>query len=117
MENEICILSGLVIPKGKLSKEHFLPKSVCPPEIYSLPDNIFPAIKCFNWVKGNLYPCEWMSQRYDLCFKALGWNIRRDDKKLIKRALANGMPEFNPCDLCVARVYREWCKKYIEKVK
>ena len=40
----ICVLSGLVIPEGKFSREHYLAKSLCPYDIANMKENIFPAL-------------------------------------------------------------------------
>lgn len=105
-----CVLSGFEIPNGKFSREHYLPRAVCPECIYTLPWNIFPAIKIFNQVKGAYYPCQWYDLRYDLCWHAYqNWNIKQSDRELLCRALKYGMPQYNPCELCVARQFTEYC--------
>lgn len=108
--SDICVLSGLVIPEGKYSREHYLAKSLCPYDIANLKENIFPSIKVFNQIKGNLYPCVWMSVRYDLCQKAVqDWNLSRSDKALVKKGLSWGLPEYDACRFCIAVKFREWC--------
>ncbi|MBQ9539874.1 MAG: hypothetical protein IJU89_00390 [Alphaproteobacteria bacterium] len=106
----VCVLSGLEIPPGKSSREHYLPRAVCPPYIYNLPQNIFPAIKVFNWAKAAYYPCQWYDLRYELCHHAYkNWNIKAPDRKLLLAALTHGFPEYDPCELCVARQFTEYC--------
>lgn len=106
-----CFLSGLSIPNGKFSKEHLAPRHFLPPELYTLPANIVPAIKIFNYVKGDRFLCEWEEYKYDLCYHALlHWNIKQSDKKLLQRAL-NGMPLLNPCKYCICRIYKDYCIK------
>ena len=114
--SDICILSGLIIPDGKYSREHYLAKSLCPKEIAALRENIFPSIKIFNEIKGNLYPCEWMDMKYDLCYHALvKWNITKSDRNLIRLGLSKGLPEFDACRYCLAVRYKELCKNSVEK--
>lgn len=111
MGKKRCFLSGLEIPQGKLSKEHLAPKSKLPYKIASLPYNIVPAIKIFNNIKGDLFLCEWEKVKYDLCFTALGWNLKFADRKLVEKALADGMPKINPCKYCICMFYQEYCVK------
>lgn len=107
---EICFLSGIEIPNGKRSTEHYAPKS----RIKTLaqhPYNIVPAIKIFNHIKGSLMPCEWEEQKYDLIYHAYkNWHIKLSDKKLLRQAL-NGMPKINPCEYCICSQYKQYCIK------
>lgn len=106
--SQICFLSGIEIPKGKYSKEHYVPKSRAP-FIAQHPYNIFPAIKIINHIKGNLMPCEWEDQKYDLIYTAYkNWHLRRDNKRILRQAL-NGMPKINPCEFCVCAYYNKYC--------
>lgn len=108
---KVCFLSGIEIPKGQFSLEHLAPRHYLPKELYSLPQNLFPAIKIFNFVKGDRFPCEWEEQKYDLCYTAyLNWHIKRLDRQLLRQAL-NGMPKYNPCDYCICSVYKDYCIK------
>ena len=116
-ESNICILSGLEIPQGKFSVEHYLPRAVCPEYIYNLPNNLFPAIKIYNQVKGHLFPCVWYERRYNLCYRALSWNIKKSDRLLLLIGLEDGLPEYDPCEICVAKKHNEWCKKSVEKMR
>lgn len=112
METKVCMLSGLVIPQGKYSKDHYLPRAVCPPNIYSLPQNIFPSIKIFNQVKSAYYPCQWYEARETLCYHAyVNWNIKDSDKKLLRQALESGLPIYDPCEYCIASKLTKYCVK------
>lgn len=105
---EKCFLSGIEIPKGKHSKEHYVPKCRAP-LIAQHPYNIFPAIKIINHIKGSLMPCEWEDCKYDLIYEAYKhWHIRQDDKKILRQAL-NGMPKINPCEFCICSFYVDRC--------
>lgn len=105
---DVCFLTGIEIPNGKHSKEHYVPKSRAK-YIAQHPYNIYPAIKIFNHIKGNLMPCEWESQKYDLIYHAYkNWHIKPADKKLLRQAL-NGMPKINPCEYCICAYYKEYC--------
>ena len=64
---QICFLSGIEIPKGKYSREHFAPRSKLPERIAQAPNNIYPAIKIFNFIKGNRMPCVWERDKYHAC--------------------------------------------------
>ena len=76
-----------------------------------MPANIVPAIKIFNFIKGDRFLCEWEENKYDLCYHALlHWNIKQSDKKLLQQAL-KGMPLLNPCDYCICRIYQGYCIK------
>lgn len=107
---QICFLSGIEIPKGKYSREHYCPKS----RLGSAAQNhynIYPAIKIFNHIKGNLMPCEWEEQKYDLIYHAYqNWHVKPEDRKLLRQAL-NGMPKINPCEYCMCSFYKQYCVK------
>lgn len=108
---KVCFLSGIDIPYGKYSIEHLAPRHFLPRELYTLPANIVPAIKIFNMVKGDKFLCEWVEQKYDLCYHAYkNWNINLGDKRLLRQAL-NGMPLINPCKYCICRIYKDYCIK------
>lgn len=107
---EVCFLSGIEIPKGKYSKEHYCPKSRLK-ILAQHPYNIRPAIKIFNQIKGGRMPCEWESQKYDLIYYAYkNWNLKLSDKKLLRQAL-NGMPKINPCEYCLCSQFQQYCIK------
>lgn len=114
LENKnICFLSGLEIPDGKQSLEHYYPKSLLPSRIYSLRENIVPACKIMNNVKGNLRPCEWEERKYGLTLYAIKkYHINNQNRKFLKKALLNWETyKINPCDHCVARKFEEYCVK------
>ena len=102
---KVCILSGLVIPAGKESIEHYLPKSRVPMCMWNRPENKFYAHYMLNAVKGNHLPCEWKEMKFDLVYKALyNWRIKQDDKDFLHAAIKNW--EFynpNPCEHCLAK--------------
>lgn len=114
---QICFLSGIAIPNGKYSKEHVAPRSRVPQGIAQQPYNIRPAIKIFNFIKGNRFLCEWEEQKYDLIRHAyFNWNIKQQDKKLLRQAL-NGMPKINPCEHCICAKHVQYCinRKLLER--
>lgn len=100
---QICFLSGLIIPTGKYSVEHYVPKSRAPLYITDSQFNKFPSHKVINAIKGNLLPCEWEEMKWDLSYKAVhSWNIRNDDKVFVEKALKNWQYYIvNPCDYCL----------------
>ena len=106
--SEVCILSGLEIPRGQRTIEHYVPKSRAPRYIWSNPRNLFPAIKIINNMKGNLLPCEWQDTKLALAHKAyMNWHLRHDDKEIIKAAIENWHRlVFNPCEKCLLRCGR-----------
>lgn len=105
----ICILSGLEIPRGHESIEHFMPRFYLPARIANDPDNLYLAIRILNSLKGALRPCEWIDQRYDICYHAYHkYNLRQANKQIVRQAL-NGMAIINPCQYCIARKYPQYC--------
>lgn len=99
-----CVLSKLEIPKGKSSIEHIAPKHWLPVELYSLNENKAPAIKVFNFIKSDLFLCQWYDQRIALCYKAIDrWHIKTKDKQLVAQGIDNfrHLHWENPCSLCV----------------
>lgn len=105
---EKCFLSGIEIPKGKHSVEHYVPKCRAR-DVAQHPYNLFPAIKIINHIKGGLMPCEWEDRKYDLIYEAYKhWHIRRDDRPILRQAL-NGMPKINPCEFCICAYYNKYC--------
>lgn len=108
---KICILSGLEIPKGQLSTEHFLPRVFLPPELASHPNNLYPAIKVINNIKGALYPCEWIQYKDSLCWHAyVHYNLKQTEKEIILKALMHPY-EIHPCDYCIGRQWPKYCLK------
>lgn len=107
-----CFLSGLTIPAGQYSIEHLAPRHFLPKELYTLPTNIVPAIKVFNFIKSDRFLCEWEEQKFDLCYHAYyHWNIKRADRLLLEKALKQGLPKINPCEYCICTIYRDYCVK------
>lgn len=105
------ILSGIEIPPNKYSIEHYCPKSKLPKYLAQDPKNIYPAIKIFNFIKADRFPCEWEEQKYRLILRAYyNWNIKTSDKKLLRQAL-KGMPRINPCEYCICSIYKDYCIK------
>lgn len=106
----ICCLSGMEIPPGKNSKEHIYPRMYGPQWLVTQPYNIAPAIKIFNQMKAARCMKQWEAQKYHLCTIALKWNIRNDDKALIRRALDGEMIDRdNPCEICPANIHKQYC--------
>lgn len=107
---DTCFLTGLLIPSGQYSKEHYVPLSRADPIITHNPLNIFPAIKIINHIKGNLLPCEWEEQKINLCYKALK-NFRLIHKNgslggIVKRSLENWEEyKITPCKYCLLKCH------------
>lgn len=119
-----CILSGLDIPDGKYSVDHFVAKFWLPRFLYNLPENKKPAIRIMNNIKGVKFPCEWYDTRYELCYIALQkWNLKSSDKNIIIEALdrfATEKDTLNPCQHCVlSSKAREYCyaQRNLEKYR
>jgi|GEM_PF-6932543 len=112
-EIEKCFLSGLEIPDGKKSVEHYYPKSLLPPRIYNIRENIVIACKILNNVKGNLRPCEWEDRKYELTLYAIKhYRMKYSNRRFLKDALENWKTyKINPCEHCVARKFEEYCVK------
>lgn len=121
---KICFLSGLEIPKGQHSREHIAPRSKLPSYIASIPYNIAPAIKIFNFIKGDRFLCEWEAKKYDLTYHALQkWNLKQANKELIIQALdrfATEKDTLNPCQHCIlSKIGMEYCyaQRNLEKYR
>ena len=101
--SKICFLSGLEIPPGKYSKEHYVPISRAPRFITSNPANIFPAHRIINHIKQNFLPCEWEDKKWNLTYHALhDWNLKQADKYFVARTLQNWESySINPCQYCL----------------
>ena len=111
-ESNICILSGLEIPQGKKSLEHYYAQSLLPEHLANNPYNLWWAIRVFNNVKGNLLPCVWMERRYRLCYNAVqNWNLKRSDRILLRIGLEDGLPDYDPCYYCLGKKLTEFCCK------
>lgn len=104
-KTDICFLSGLEIPKGKYSREHYVPKSRTIPEIWSNPNNIFPSHKVINHIKSNFLPCEWESGKWSLTYRALhNWNLKNDDAEFVARTLLSWETyQIDPCEYCLIK--------------
>ena len=104
---KICILSGLEIPKGKESREHYCCKHRFPKKIWNNKNNIFWAHTTLNGVKGDCLPCEFEELKYKLTYHALmNWNLQPEDRDFLRRAIENWeIYVINPCDLCIANCY------------
>lgn len=100
-----CILCGLEIPKGKESREHYVPKSRSPRRIWNNPKNLFWAHYMLNAVKSNYLPCEWEELKFELTFDAIQhWRLKEDDREFLKMAMDNWeIWKPNPCDKCLMK--------------
>lgn len=100
-----CILCDLEIPKGKESREHYIPRSRTSRHIWDNQRNIFWAHYMLNAVKSNYLPCEWEELKFELTYNAIQhWNIKEDDKDFLKAAMDNWeIWHRNPCELCIAK--------------
>lgn len=99
-----CILSGLEIRKGCMTKEHLVPRARAPKYITNNPANIFPADKIINNIKGAYLPCEWEEIKYSLTYHALeSWHIKITDREFLQRALINWEKNYKPdfCNICL----------------
>lgn len=105
MTQPICVLSGLEIPKGKESREHYCCKHRFPQKIWNNKNNIFWAHYMLNAIKSNYLPCEWADMKYDLTYYALThWRIKDDDRDFLQRAMDNWtIYQPDPCALCLAK--------------
>lgn len=101
--SDICFLSGLEIPPGKYTKEHYVPLSRAPDFITHDPANIFPAHRVINNIKQNFLPCEWEEKKWNLTYHALSdWHLKHADKYFVARTLKNWETYIiNPCQYCL----------------
>ena len=109
-----CFLSGLEIPNGEYSIDHFVAKFWLPQHLYNMKQNKVPAIKIMNFIKGTFMPCEWYDRRYELCEHALlHWNLTARRKGVIISALdrfATEKEPFVPCQYCIlSSKAQEYC--------
>ena len=106
-----CILSGLPIPAGKLSRDHYYPRSKLPHKIAMRGDNIYSAHTLLNTIKRDLLPCQWYDMRWELTYRAIEtWNISADDRQFLRDAMKNWLVwKYNPCDYCIALRYHKYC--------
>lgn len=100
----VCILSGLEIPKGKMNREHLVPKSRGRKRIVDNPYNIYPCHKVLNSIKGNLLPCEWEERKWNLVYHAIFlWKLPDEDKDFLEKTLVNWEHNYKPnfCEICL----------------
>lgn len=99
----VCFLSGLIIPKGRFSREHFYPQSKIPQNFHTNIQNIFPAHKVINEIKSNLKPCQWEEKKFDRVSYAIQWyDIRVSDREFCRKTLENWETyKMNPCVWCI----------------
>lgn len=111
MQEKICILSGLAIPAGKVSRDHYYPRSKLPHKIAMRGDNIYPAHKLLNTIKRDLLPCQWHDMRWELTYRAIEtWNMSAGDRQFLRDAMKNWLVwEHNPCDYCIAARHHKYC--------
>lgn len=105
IEPKICILSGLEIPYGQESIEHFVPKHRAPKRIWNDPRNRFYAQYMLNAVKGDKLGCEWENIKYALTYQAIKkWNLKSADREFLERAMQNWSEyRLNPCSICLMK--------------
>ena len=101
--SQICVISGLEIPAGQESIEHWIPRSRAPRRIWNNPRNLYPAQYMLNAVKNNYLGCEWEDMKYTLTYNAVKrWKIQDEDRDFLLRAIKNWESyHINPCDLCL----------------
>ena len=101
--DQICFLSGMPIPKGRFSREHFYPQSKIPPHFHYTIQNIYPAHKVINEIKSNLKPCQWEERKFDRVSYAIQWyDIRVADREFCRKTLENWESyKMNPCTWCI----------------
>ena len=100
---QICFLSGLEIPKGRFSRDHYFPRSLIPYNFSSPRQNIFPSHKVINEIKSNLKPCKWEEKKFDRVYFAIEhYDMRAADREFCKRTLENWETyRVNPCVWCI----------------
>ena len=103
MDKKICFLSGLEIPKGRFSREHYYPVSLLPRNFKNMQQNIFPAHKVINEIKSNMLPCRWEEKKFDRVFYAIEhYDLRSADKEFCRKTLENWeVYRINPCQWCI----------------
>lgn len=119
-----CFLSGLEIPNGEYSVDHYVPKFWLPSRYYSMKENKVPAIKVINSIKGIHMPCEWFDMRYELTYHAYtNWHLKRQDLRIVESALdvfeEQEVP-LNPCKRCILRkTAQQYCleREELEKYR
>lgn len=109
-DKKICFLSGLEIPKGRFSKDHYFPRSRIPYNFHYTIQNIFPAHKVINEIKSNLLPCKWEEKKFDRVYFAIEhYDLRSADREFCRKTLENW--EQYRIDPCVWCIMQNNCKK------
>lgn len=100
---QICFLSGLEIPKGRLSRDHYFPRSRIPYNFHYTIQNIFPAHKVINEIKSNLRPCDWEQKKFDRVYFAIEhYDLRSADREFCRKTLENWETyRLDPCVWCI----------------
>jgi hypothetical protein len=108
-DGNICFLSGLEIPDGKRTIEHYVPLSRAPRFITTNPQNKFPAHRIINAIKSDRLPCEWEETKWNLTYRALHyWKLKQEDSYFIVRALQNWESYvINPCEYCLLQCNKQ----------
>lgn len=103
MEKKICFLSGLEIPKGRFSRDHYYPKSLLPKYFHTNRLNIFPAHKVINEIKSNMEPCRWEQKKFDRVYYAIQhYDLRTSDRDFCRKTLENWETyRIEPCQWCI----------------
>lgn len=109
---DICFLSGLKIPEGRYSTEHYVPVARAPRFITNDPANKFPSHRIINAIKSDRLGCEWEDTKWNLTYHALHkWNLKQDDAYFVARTLQNWEQYFiNPCDYCLLHCEKQRSK-------
>lgn len=109
---DTCFLSGLDIPPGKYSVEHYVPVARAPRFITNNPANKFPSHRVINAIKSDRLGCEWEETKWNLTYHALhSWRLKQEDAYFVARTLKNWEHYFiNPCYYCLLQ-----CGKQKEK--
>lgn len=102
----ICFLSGLEIPIGKFSRDHYFPSSLIPRNFRPTKQNIFPAHKVLNAIKSNILPCRWEQKKFDRVYFAVQhYNLSAGDKDFLERTLNNWEEyKIEPCAWCIMQL-------------
>lgn len=108
--SDICFLSGLEIPAGRFSRDHWYPKSLIPKNFHFTKQNIFPAHKVVNEIKSNMKPCRWEEKKFDRVYYAIQhYDIRVKDREFLQKTLENWETyKIEPCTWCIMQ---EKCNK------
>lgn len=106
---DTCFLSGLTIPPGKYSVEHYVPISRAPRFVTDNKANKFPSHKVINAIKSDRLPCEWEDTKWNLTYHALNeWHLKQDDQYFVARTLKSWEHYFiNPCEYCLLQCEKQ----------